>query len=170
MGHDPMTDQQQQATPDPFDRIEAEADSYEAEQGAAEPSAQPMAGPDDGPATADFLEQLLGPTFQVVAPAWNVQPSEVRALSDAYAGVLDKWFPEGAAAAVGPEFAAAMTTLAVFGPRLGTPRHPPKKKGQGGHEKGEGGDDKPRQAQPDLSPLQEQMANIDDPTAGERRG
>lgn len=164
-----MTDQEQHnAEPDPLDRIEAEASAYEAGAAGQDTNGGEHlpAAPDDGPGTAEMLEQILGPTFQVIAPNWHVQPSEVRALADAYAGVLDKWLPDGPAQ-FGPEIAAAMTTLAVFGPRAGVPRHPPRKKAEKGGDKADGGEG---QARRNLSDVQQRWTADDDPTAGEARG
>ena len=63
---------------------------------------------------------LLGAGFGIVAPNWNVQKSEVDALSDAYAPLLDKYFPD--ISLMGAEIAAVLTTAAIIVPRLGMDR------------------------------------------------
>lgn len=86
--------------------------------------------------TKGLLQMVIGPVFQILAPAWGVQPEEVSALADAYAPIVDEWFPEGVG---GPYVGAALVTLAVIGPRLGKPRRlePPKPKPKGGQETGD---------------------------------
>lgn len=71
----------------------------------------------------ELLIQLLTPTFQLMAPAWNVQQEEINALGDAYAAVLSKYCPDGLSN-WGPEITAGLTTVAIFGPRMraGLPR------------------------------------------------
>ena len=67
-----------------------------------------------------IFTQLLGPGFAILAPAWNVQKSEIEALSEAYAPVMAKYFPD--VSQVGPEISAALVTAAVIVPRLSMPR------------------------------------------------
>ena len=69
----------------------------------------------------ELLTQLMGPVFAVMAPGWNVQAGEVDALAGAYSPLLTKYFPEGPGK-FGPEVAAVLTTVMVFGPRLKMPR------------------------------------------------
>ena len=68
-----------------------------------------------------LLVALFTPTFSLLAPAWNIQESEIEALSDAYSGVLQKYFPDGTKA-VGAELGAALVTIAIFAPRVSLPR------------------------------------------------
>lgn len=85
-----------------------------------EPGGMNPAAPDDpGPRTADALQMVIGPLFQILAPNWKVQPGEVAALSEAWAPVMDKYFP-GSSLPV--ELNAAIVTLAVIAPRMKTPR------------------------------------------------
>ena len=69
----------------------------------------------------ELLTQLMGPLFGVVTPGWGIQSAEVEALAGAYSPLLVKYFPEGPGK-FGPEVAAVLTTVMVFGPRLKMPR------------------------------------------------
>jgi len=71
--------------------------------------------------TKQALVMVIGPAFSLLAPAWNVQDQEVEALADAYAALLDKYWP-GGLQGFGVEINALLITLAVFGPRLKMPR------------------------------------------------
>ncbi len=71
--------------------------------------------------TKQALVMVIGPAFSLLAPAWNVQDQEVDALSDAYAALIDKYWP-GGLQGFGVEINALLITLAVFGPRLKMPR------------------------------------------------
>lgn len=71
--------------------------------------------------TAQALVLVIGPAFQLLAPAWNVQDEEVKALADAYAALIEKYWP-GGLQGFGVELNALLVTLAVFGPRLKMPR------------------------------------------------
>jgi len=103
-----------------FDALAAEVDGAAGTGTAAAP-----AGPDAVPdlPTRDAVALFLGPLFQLLAPAWAIQPAEVDALADAYAPVIDKYFPGG----MGVEGGALLVTAAVLAPRLGTPRKLPEK-------------------------------------------
>lgn len=70
--------------------------------------------------TAELVRPALDLVCASIAPAWEITKEEKAALSDAYAAVLDKYFPDGIAA--GPEVAAIIITAGVIGPRLGKPR------------------------------------------------
>jgi len=72
----------------------------------------------------EIVQHLAGPAFATLAPGWNIQEVEIEALADAYAGLLNKYFP-GGASQMGPELGAAMVTVAIFAPRLKMPRHLP---------------------------------------------
>lgn len=92
----------------------------EGEQAGANGTAGPAP---PGPSTGKVISALLRPTFDLLAPAWNVSDTECENLGDAYGTVLDKYFPDFD---LGPEVAALFVTFAVFGPRMRTPRHNPK--------------------------------------------
>ena len=92
--------------------VQAGAEVVELEQEAARQS-----GSDEW---RDIFAGLLGPGFAVLAPNWNIQTDEVKALADAYAPLMAKYFPD--ASQVGPEIGALFVTVAVIAPRLSTPR------------------------------------------------
>lgn len=71
--------------------------------------------------TAEVLQAVIHPAFVLLAPNWNVQPEESAALAEAYAPVIDKYFPD-AGSGMGPELMAVTVSLAVLGPRLAIPR------------------------------------------------
>lgn len=99
-----------------------------------------MAAELDGEATPNLLnpqataeqtitgKELVMPVValgcNLLAPAWEIQPEEVDALSSAYGELLDKYFPEGAGA-FGVELSALLVTGAIIAPRLGKPRKEP---------------------------------------------
>lgn len=68
--------------------------------------------------TADVINELLAPTFDLLAPAWEIKLEERRALADAYGLVLDKYFPAGISK-WGAELNAIAVTVMVFYPRRG---------------------------------------------------
>ena len=74
--------------------------------------------------TKKELAALLGPTFQILAPGWQVSAQEVDLLAESYADVLDKYFPGGVS--LGVEVNAVLCTFMIFGPRWGHPRKLPK--------------------------------------------
>jgi len=80
---------------------------------------------DDAPApapnipTTELLKPVIGLVCASIAPAWGVSPEEQETLCDAYAGVIDKYFPDGVP--MGPEVAALLVTASVVMPRLGKP-------------------------------------------------
>lgn len=80
---------------------------------------------DPGPSTADILEQLLGPTFEIVCPNWQISSLETKQLAGAYGQVIDKYFPD---VNLGCEMAAILLTVGILGTRIGTPRHKEPKK------------------------------------------
>lgn len=72
--------------------------------------------------TADMLLPIISVTFDMLCPAWKVTADEKKALAEAYAGVLDKYFPDGLP--LGVEINALLISVMVFGPRMGKPpRH-----------------------------------------------
>lgn len=117
-GESPEIDAQQHAehsglAPD----LGAEFDALAAEAGGA-PSVGAASGADDIP-TAQVLEMVIGPAAQILAPNWALTETEVKQLSEAYALVIDKYFP---GMAMGPELSAALVTMVVLAPRIGKPR------------------------------------------------
>lgn len=71
--------------------------------------------------TADLIAPIVGLVCSVVCPAWEIGAEEQGALSQSYADVLDKYFPEGAGA-FGVELSALLVTAAIITPRLKKPR------------------------------------------------
>lgn len=98
--------------------IDGEFIAAGAGEGAGEETAAPA-----GPSTGAVLTALLRPTFDMLAPAWDVSDEECKMLGEAYGVVIDKYFPNFD---LGPELAAVFVTFAVFGPRMRKPRHTPK--------------------------------------------
>lgn len=112
-------------------RQEADEQASETKTGEYIPSSETQADamPDDM-TTAQLLEMLLGPAFNILAPAWEVPPEEIRALAEADGAALDAWFPDGfLVGKYGALLAMAAVNIAVLGPRIKQPRHyPPKAK------------------------------------------
>ena len=95
----------------------AEAEPGIGDDGQPAPEAEAPAEPQVSSAQA--LEMLLNPAFSIMAPRWGVPESEVAALAQAWGDVADKYMPEGLS--VGVELNAAIITLAILAPRMGTP-------------------------------------------------
>lgn len=72
--------------------------------------------------TAQIVAPLVDMLFSLFAPSWDVSKGEKETLSDAYAAVIDKYFPGGVA--LGPELGAVLVTAAIIMPRMNTPRKP----------------------------------------------
>lgn len=110
----------QPAQPDPE---LAEAEALDAEVHNDPPPADELPEFEQPPQveTAQILGALLQPLFAIAAPGWGMQPNECQALADAWAPVVDKYFPD---LQLGVELNAALVTLAVLGPRLRTPARP----------------------------------------------
>lgn len=87
-----------------------------------DPGAAPQVEAELEVKTADVIYELLIPTFDLLAPAWDVKCEEQRALADAYGTVLDKYFPAGIMK-WGAELNAIVVTVMVFYPRRGMPTH-----------------------------------------------
>lgn len=71
--------------------------------------------------TADLIAGLFFPTFNIlIAPRygahWAMTEGECVVLGDAYGPLIDKYFPDFR---TGPELAAVLVSIAVFGPRIG---------------------------------------------------
>lgn len=105
-------------------------------------------GPDPEPEqpkvkTADVLAPLLKITFGIVASKkgghWNLADGEASELGQAYADVMDKYFPD---MAVGCELTAIMCTLMVVGPRVAEDkRRADERRRQAQADQEQGGDD-----------------------------
>lgn len=105
-----------------IDTMSAELAGIEAEPG---PSQAEMARQEQNfEETKSVLVSVLGPAFALLAPGWGVTKDEVDALSGAYAGVLDKYFPDGLTK-FGVEINAFLITAAIIVPRLGMARQVP---------------------------------------------
>ena len=116
------------------EHITAESVSAEFEQLGAEVGPDPevlaaeqvqqdvAAGQDQGVAEYKaLLAQLLAPSFGILAPNWQVGEKEIDALSESYACVLYKYFPNSLET-FGAELGACLVTAAVVLPRLSVPR------------------------------------------------
>lgn len=93
-------------------------DSVEVGEQAAPPAEQQPRIP-----TAALIAPLVALFCNVVAPAWAINDAEQKTLADAYAAVVDKYFPDGVP--MGPEVGALMVTAAVIMPRIGRPMKEP---------------------------------------------
>lgn len=103
--------------PSMFDELEREAEkltpAVEPENKSEIPTAQIAAG-------------AFATTFNLIAPAWQIQKPECDALGEAWAPIIDKYLPGILDSIFG---AAIATTLIVVGPRLGSPmKNKPKPK------------------------------------------
>lgn len=120
---------------DELEQLESEAAEIDGTQsppgdGGIDLGAAAQADIDAEVKTADVLYELLVPTFDLLAPAWEVKCEEQRALADAYGTILDKYFPAGITR-WGAELNAIVVTVMVFYPRRGMPTHkaPPAQRG-----------------------------------------
>lgn len=100
-------------------QLESEASAVVA-TGAA-PAAPPAPGPAASEAYQEILEPILYKSFQILAPAWEVEAEESQALAGAYAELLGKYFPD-VPSEFGPELGAAFVTVAILATRMGKPR------------------------------------------------
>lgn len=101
-----------------------EAEAVEAAE-AATPAADPVEVA-EGPPTSELLLPVISMAAAGLAPAWKVEPVECEQLAEVYGDLVDKYWPAGVGS-FGPELTAAMVTAAVFMPRIGTPRYPPRR-------------------------------------------
>ncbi|MFK5948524.1 MAG: hypothetical protein QM500_07115 [Methylococcales bacterium] len=72
--------------------------------------------------TRDILLPVVSFACDILAPNWQIQESEKEILSESYADVLDKYFPNSMGN-FGIEFNALLVTVAIFAPRIKTPRN-----------------------------------------------
>lgn len=98
------------------------AEAIESEPGIDEAGEPVEAEPEEQPSISNqqAIQMLLAPAFGALAPRWQVQPEEIAQLAQAYGDLADKYLPDGIH--VGVELNAALVTLIVLGPRMGTPR------------------------------------------------
>lgn len=83
---------------------------------------------------AEWAALVVGlgtPVAQILAPNWQIQRAELEALGNAWAPILQQYFPEGVGS-MGPWPGAILCTAMVIGPRLQIPRHAPAPEQQGG--------------------------------------
>ena len=118
------------AQDEPAPELETETPDFSEAEAMIDDGLEAVAAVESAPAnaladipTAELLEQITGPLFGVLAPGWGVKPEEVKTLSESWAAVLDKYFPD-IGSEWGPELAAGLVTVAVIGPRLALPRKP----------------------------------------------
>ena len=71
--------------------------------------------------TAELISPIINLTVKTVCPAWNLQKEEIEALSESYADLLNKYFPD-AVNSFSAEFNALLITAAIFTPRIGKSR------------------------------------------------
>lgn len=69
----------------------------------------------------ELLQPILGMSFAIIAPAWAINDTEVKQLSEAYAPLIHKYWPDGPQK-FGPEIGAGLVTVAIFSSRIGRPR------------------------------------------------
>jgi hypothetical protein len=81
--------------------------------------------------TAKQLEPLIGLSFKVLAPNWNVQPEEVEVLAESYGDAIDFYFPE-MNGGLPPWATPLIVTAAIIGPRVSIPRIKEEKTVNGG--------------------------------------
>lgn len=65
--------------------------------------------------TADLLLPIITLCCDKIVPAWGVTQDEKKMLSDVYAAVIDKWFPDGI---MGVEMTAIVVTAMIVLPRM----------------------------------------------------
>lgn len=122
--------------PDPADAAVADEQAHEQEQREAIEGEHIPRGDDAGDAgdggqdEARDREQILKGVRDIwriatvkVCPLWEITDGECQQLAEATVPVLEKYLP--AIDRIPPEVTAAFTLFMVFGPRWGTPRHPP---------------------------------------------
>ena len=110
-----------------FEQVETET---EGAPGEVKNYDQPGEGQEPpGPPTSELLRPVVELVHVSLAPAWAILPEQKDAISQAYADVLDKYFP-GGLGNFGPELTALMVTAAVVLPNMGQPRYqePPEEK------------------------------------------
>lgn len=79
--------------------------------------------------TSQVLLMVIGPLADILAPAWGITETEKKTLAEAYAPVIDKYWPD---LAVWPEVTAIAVTGIVFAPRIGKPRQEQQEGGKDG--------------------------------------
>lgn len=107
--------------------LQAEATLIDSQPGAAVAAvaAQQQASADQ--IAAEWAALIVGigtPAAAILAPNWQIQPAELAALGQAWAPILQEYFPDGVGS-MGPWPGAILATAMVVAPRLGLPRHAP---------------------------------------------
>ncbi len=105
--------------------IEADIAAAPSQTAIAAPAAEAQAADRAKTEYQGLFEQLLTPGFDVLAPAWEVSAKEITALSEAYAAVAAKYYPDPDA--LGPEVGAVLLTAMVILPRAKLPRKRPQR-------------------------------------------
>ena len=79
---------------------------------------------EDGIKTAEIIAPVIGLCCDLFAPNWKIQAQEKELLTDSYAQIIDKYFPDSLGK-MGVELNALLITAAIITPRLGIPRNNP---------------------------------------------
>lgn len=79
------------------------------------------AAPESDPEMEMLLTEGIHITSAILAPNWKITKDEAGALGGVYAKLINKYFPD-AGANFGVELTALLTTGAIIGSRIGTPR------------------------------------------------
>lgn len=82
----------------------------------------------EAPSTQEIIAPIFSVVSKLVVPNWNISDEEVEALSEAYSGLLDKYYPEGVQKKFSVEISALLVTAMIVAPRVGTPRVKPVEK------------------------------------------
>ncbi len=114
-----MADIEKELLSEDIARLESEANL---DAMPSEPSAAEVAQANrDQEELEQAFNMLLGSTFDIFCPAWNIQPEETKQLSAAYAAIIEKYFP-GGVSRFGVEINAVLITAVIFAPRAKMPR------------------------------------------------
>ena len=130
-----MSEQPENADEPAADPV-ADLEGLSIEAGEFEPTAEAIAPepePEPEIPTDQVVLMVIGPLFDVLAPAWNVTTEEKQALSKAYGDLIDKYFPD---VQTGPEVGAILVTGMVLAPRIGQPLKNPEHDSEPGREQG----------------------------------
>lgn len=94
---------------------QAEAQAYEDELNGIEPPQEVQSIP-----TEEILYPVVSLFTAIVMPNWEIGEDENKALSESYAAIIDKYFPN-VGGNYGVELNALLITGAIFAPRIGKP-------------------------------------------------
>jgi len=101
-----------------IERLEADSVEIESIEKTTEQNAQAS---EEQKELSLAISTILGAGFDTICPAWKVQADEIEKLSECYACLVDKYFPDWATR-FGLEINAILLTAIVVLPRLKTPR------------------------------------------------